>query len=106
MKKFGWLLLSSVFISFLITPIAVAENITSEEKAYVGGYTQGSVDARTLLALLDDNTFCFSVTAGSLDLLAAGHWKANTKDTSISLHEVRIDKPLFPALIKKAKGAG
>ena len=106
MKKFGWLLLSSVFISFLITPIAVAQNITSEEKAYVGGYTQGSVDSLTRLALLDDNTFCFSVTAGSLDLLAAGHWKSNTKDTSISLHEVRTDKPLFPALIKKVKEQG
>ena len=40
-------------------------------------------------------------------MLAAGHWKANpTKDVGISLHEVRIDKPLFPALIKKVKQQG
>lgn len=106
MKTFCSLLFSSLSISFLIAPIAVAQNVSAEEKAYVGGYTQGSVDSLTRLALLDDNTFCFSVTAGSLDLLAAGHWKANTKDTGISLHEVRVDKPLFPALIKMEKKQG
>lgn len=106
MKTRRSLYFGSFFIALLITPMAFAQNVSSGEKAYVGGYRQGSVDSLTRLVLLDDNTFCFSVTAGSLDLLAAGHWKSNPKDMGISLHEVRKDKPLFPALIKQVNGRG
>ena len=106
MKICRSLCFSSFCIALLIAPMAFAQNVSSGEKAYVGGYRQGSVDSLTRLVLLDDNTFCFSVMAGSLDLLAAGHWKSNTKDTGISLHEVRIGKPLFPALSKQVKGRG
>ena len=75
---------SLFFTALFITPMAFAQNLSSGEKAYVGGYRQGSVDSLTRLVLLDDNTFCFSVMAGSLDLLAAGHWKSNPKDTGIA----------------------
>lgn len=97
---------SLFFTALLIAPMAFAQNLSPGEKAYVGGYRQSSVDSLTRLVLLDDNTFCFSVMAGSLDLLAAGHWKSNPQDASIALHEVRKDKPLFPALSKQVKGRG
>lgn len=96
-----------ICLSLLIAPRAFAQKVTSVEKAYVGGYTQGSVDAVTRIVLLDDHTFCFAFTGGSLDLLAAGHWKSNsTKGTGISLQEVRTDQPLFPTSAKTAKEQG
>lgn len=75
--------------------LADAYAVTPAEKPYVGGYIQGSVDSSTELMLLDDNTFCFSFTGGSLDMLAGGHWKA--EGDGVRLQEVRETGSVFPA---------
>lgn len=106
MKKIYPMCYNLFFLLFVISPMASPHDVTLEEKVYVGGYTQSSVDVLTRLVLLDDHTFCFAVTAGSLDLLAAGYWKSNPgKDAGISLHEVRQEQSLFPVFIEKVEGA-
>ena len=75
--------------------LADAYAVTPAEKPYVGGYIQGSADTSTELMLLDDNTFCFSFTGGSLDVLAGGHWKA--EGDGVRLQEVRENGSVFPA---------
>lgn len=94
-------------LSLAAAPMAFAQKLTPAEKAYVGGYTQGSVDAVTRIVLLDDRTFCFAFTGGALDLLAAGHWRSNPgANAGITLQEVRTEQTLFPAFIKTEKTAG
>lgn len=79
------------------TQTLAADTVSSAEKVYVGGYRQGSVDVLSRLVLLDDHTYCFGVTGGSLDLLTAGYWKSNPdKASGISLSEVRASSSLFP----------
>jgi hypothetical protein len=85
--------LASVALALL--SLADAHAVTPAEKPYVGGYTQGSVDTRAQLMLLDDNTFCFSFMGGSLDMLAGGHWK--TEGDGVRLQEVRQNGSVFPA---------
>jgi hypothetical protein len=90
-----------------LLPIAQARAVTPAETPYVGGYTSGSVDTRTQLMLLDDNTFCFTFMGGSLDLLAGGRWKALPgKDGGVRLQEVRQQSPAFPAFTKKMAEQG
>ncbi len=85
----------------------VADTVSSAERVYVGGYRQGSVDVLSRLVLLDDHTYCFGITGGSLDLLTAGHWKSSADRASgISLSEVRAASPLFPVRIKTTKDQG
>jgi hypothetical protein len=79
-----------------LLPLAAAQALTPAEKPYVGGYTQGSVDSRAQLMLLDDNTFCFSFMGGSLDMLAGGRWKA--EGNGVRLQEVRQNGAVFPVL--------
>lgn len=81
--------------SLSLLPMAVAQALTEAEKPYVGSYTQGSVDSRAQLMLLDDNTFCFSFMGGSLDMLAGGRWKA--EGNGVRLQEVRQNGSVFPA---------
>jgi hypothetical protein len=78
--------------------------LTPAEKAFVGEYQGGSVDTLAQLALLDDNTFCFAFMGGSLDLLAAGRWKA--EGAGIRLLQVRPETPLFPAFARKVEAQG
>ena len=72
--------------------------VTAAEKPYVGGYTQGSVDSRAQLMLLDDNTFCFAFMGGSLDMLSGGRWKA--EGDGVRLQEVRQNGSVFPVFGK------
>src|SRR3989344_3852016 len=71
---------------------------------YVGEYRGRSVDTITQLALLDDNTFCFAVTGGVLDMLMAGRWKA--EGGGVRLQQVRPDQTLFPAYARKVAALG
>jgi len=88
-------------LAIAASPMAVGQKLSRAEKAYVGGYTQGGVDAVTRIVLLEDRTFCFAFTGGALDLLAAGYWQTNPgKDGGITLQEVRAEQELFPALIE------
>jgi hypothetical protein len=78
---------------------------------YVGYYRRGSVDSAEQLALMDDNTYCYAVTAGSLDLLSGGRWtvlpsKEAGKDAGVALQEVKPNKPIFPAVAKNMPEQG
>jgi len=84
--------------AFVLLPLAAAQAVTPAEKPYVGGYTQRTVDTRSQLMLLDDNTFCFTFMGGSLDMLVGGRWKA--EGTGVRLQEVRKDNAVFPAFGK------
>ncbi|WP_457282013.1 hypothetical protein [Polaromonas sp. P5_D5] len=86
-------------IALTLLPMAGAQALTAAEKPYVGGYTQGSVDSRAQLMLLDDNTFCFTFMGGSLDMLAGGRWKA--EGNGVRLQEVRQNGAIFPAFGKQ-----
>lgn len=77
---------------------------TPAESVYVGEYRGRSVDTITQLALLDDNTFCFAVTGGVLDMLMAGRWKA--EGSGVRLQQVRPDQTLFPAYARKVAALG
>ena len=77
---------------------------TPAEAGYVGDYRGGSVDTVTQLALLVDNTFCFAVTGGALDMLMAGRWKS--EGTGVRLQQVRPDQTLFPAFARKVAALG
>lgn len=82
-----------------------ASALAPEERPYLGGYTSASVDAQSQIMLLDDNTFCFRFMGGSLDMLAAGRWKALPgKDAGVRLQEVRTPQALFPAFAKPGSG--
>ncbi len=96
-----------LFAALASIPAGMASGLSPSEKIYVGGYRQGSVDVLSRLVLLDDHTYCFGVTGGSLDLLTAGHWKSNPdKESGISLSEVRPASALFPVRIKTTKDQG
>ena len=82
-------------LALALLPLAAARAATPAEQPYVGSYTQGSVDTRSQLMLLDDNTFCFSFMGGSLDMLAGGRWK--TEGNGVRLQEVRQNGSVFPA---------
>jgi hypothetical protein len=90
--------LRTTLATFALTllPLAGAQAVTPAEKPYVGGYTQGSVDSRAQLMLLDNNTFCFSFMGGSLDMLAGGRWKA--EGDGVRLQEVRQNGSVFPVM--------
>lgn len=83
---------------------AGAQAAPPAEKAFVGRYTQGASDSQAQLTLLEDNTFCFALVDGALDLLTGGQWKAETgkNGTGIRLREVRVDRPLFAAFARPA----
>ncbi|MBW8720998.1 MAG: hypothetical protein JF626_03595, partial [Polaromonas sp.] len=85
-------------LALTLLPLATAQAVTPDEQPYVGGYTQGSVDTRSQLMLLDDNTFCFSFMGGSLDMLAGGRWKA--EGNGVRLQEVRQNGSVFPVFGK------
>lgn len=77
---------------------AVAETIDPLAARYAGSYRRGSVDTAEQLVVLPDNTYCYAVMAGSLDLFSGGRWQATAgSNAGISLQEVKPAKPLFPA---------
>ncbi len=76
--------------------------------SYAGSYRRGSVDSSEQLVLLPDNTYCFAVMAGSLDLLSGGRWQAAPDNQpGIVLQEVKPTRPIFPAFVmnKPEQGA-
>lgn len=79
-------------------PVA-AETIGPVAARYAGSYRRGSVDTVEQLVLLPDNTYCYAVMAGSLDLFSGGRWQVapGNNGALISLQEVKPAKPLFPA---------
>lgn len=85
-------------LALTLLPLATAQAATPAEQPYAGSYTQGSVDSRAQLMLLDDNTFCFSFMGGSLDMLAGGRWKA--EGNGVRLQEVRLNGSVFPVFGK------
>ena len=87
---------------------AAAQAATPAEKAYVGRYTQGTADSQAQLTLLEDNTFCFALADGGVDLLTGGRWNAETgkNGAGIRLREVRVDRALFPAFAPPAGAPG
>jgi hypothetical protein len=102
-SRLACLALSPLLVALL--PAAHAQTVTPAEKPYVGGYTSGTVDTRTQLMLLDDNTFCFTFMGGSLDMVSGGRWKAEPTG-GVRLQEVRQETTLFPAFVRKpAEGA-
>ena len=50
----------------LLLSINPAQAVTPAEAAYVGNYSAGTVDTRSQVLLLADNTFCVA--------LVAAHW--------------------------------
>ena len=70
---------------------------------YAGSYSSGGVDSVQQLMLLEDHTFCYAVMAGSLDLLAGGHWQEATNPADgIDLQEVKAKRTAFPAILNEA----
>jgi streptogramin lyase len=60
--------------------LTAAEQLPPATKAsvspFVGHYHHGTVDSIEELYILPNHTFCYAVTAGSLDLVAPGRWTA------------------------------
>lgn len=95
----------SIAVALLALTVSVTPHAaTSAEASYVGEYRGGSVDTVTQLALLADNTFCFAVTGGALDMLMAGRWKS--EGTGVRLQQVRPEQTLFPAFARKVAALG
>jgi hypothetical protein len=89
---------------FALTASVTPHAATPAEVSYVGDYRGGSVDTVSQLALLDDNTFCFALSGGALDMVIAGRWKS--EGTGVRLQQVRQDQTLFPVFTRKASTLG
>ncbi|WP_442681370.1 hypothetical protein ACSBM8_09470 [Sphingomonas sp. ASY06-1R] len=83
-------------IAALAGIVTLAGNSAASAEAFngFGMYRNGSVDSIEQLLILPEGSFCYAVTAGSLDLLAAGRWVA--KGDAIVLREVR---PVSPPIV-------
>jgi hypothetical protein len=82
-------------ISALVGVVTLAGNGVASAKAFdgFGMYRTGSVDSIEQMLILPEGSFCYAVTAGSLDLLAAGRWVA--QGDAIVLREVRpVSSPI------------
>ncbi len=88
----------------MLTVSATLHAATPAESGYVGEYRGRSAGTLTQLALLDDNTFCFAVTGGALDMLMAGRWAA--EGSGVRLQQVRQDQTLFPAYARTVATLG
>jgi hypothetical protein len=96
-----------VFAAGLVPSLSAAQSVAD----YVGSYRRGSVDSVEQLVLLDDKTYCYAVTAGSLDLLSGGRWTLlpdpdGGNNAVIALQEVKPKKPIFPAIAKSVEEQG
>lgn len=83
-------------LSFIFLENSVAAEVPMES-AIVGTYTQRDVDAQAQLFILDDKTFCFTFTGGSLDMVKAGHWQMGA-DGIIRLDETRTEESIYPVI--------
>ena len=91
-------------ICILLANPAFAE--VASESAFVGMYTQRDVESQAQLFILDDKTFCFTFTGGSLDLVKAGRWVEGAADGSIHLKETQIEQPLYPVVVRNIDRLG
>ena len=89
---------------FLLANPVFAE--VSTESAFVGMYTQRDVDSQAQLFILDDKTFCFTFTGGSLDLVKAGRWEEDAAGGIIRLNETRVEQPLYPVIVTNVDRLG
>ena len=89
---------------FLLANPVFAE--VSTESAFVGMYTQRDVDSQAQLYILDDKTFCFTFTGGSLDLVKAGRWEEDAAGGIIRLNETRLEQPLYPVIVTNVDRLG
>ena len=76
---------------------ADAQSRAPSDADFIGAYTQGGMESRAQLFLLEDNTFCFTFMGGNLDLVKAGRWKAGKTEGTIDLMEIRPDISVHPA---------
>lgn len=51
---------------------------------FVGMYQKGSVDSMASLAVLPDQTFCFAMIAGAMDIYAPGKWERLGQDDAVT----------------------
>ncbi|WP_374536842.1 hypothetical protein [Chitinimonas taiwanensis] len=104
MPQRGWTRLALAF-SCSLPLLCQAKPLSAAEQAFVGEYTQSSVDTLAQLLLTDDHTFCYSFMGGARDRLLAGHWQAVPGQASrIRLTEQRASQPLFPVLLSATPG--
>lgn len=79
-----------------LTCCMVSAAFAKDDTSYVGSYTKGSVDTLQQLIVLPDHTFCYALTAGSLDLLVGGRWRV--EDGIVFMDEVRRPNPVLPVV--------
>lgn len=77
-----------------------------QESDFVGMYTQGGMESQSQMFLLDDNTFCYTLIAGSLDMIKAGRWRLTQGEATINLQEVQPDTQIYPAIGKNMDRLG
>ncbi|WP_337827440.1 hypothetical protein [Pseudonocardia sp. TMWB2A] len=64
----------------------------------VGIWRGESVDSVSQLIVLDDHQYCFTLIAGSLDLISAGRWEA--EGGLYKFTEKKAQSPLFPMAMR------
>lgn len=83
----------------LLTTVLVTTVISAyANEKFTGLYTDSGVDSISQLMLLDDQHYCFAVSAGNLDLLTGGTWQKlsqrkdsiliRIKEDSLDLYEI------------------
>ncbi|MDO4695045.1 MAG: hypothetical protein Q4A62_10600 [Eikenella sp.] len=71
--------------------VSAAAAAQTPKAEFVGVYQKGSVDTVASLAVLPDQTFCFAMIAGALDIYAPGKWARLGQDgTGIRLKFTRV----------------
>ena len=78
-----------------LSPSAAAA--TPAQDAFVGSYVGSTVDSVQQLAILPDNTFCYALMAGTLDMMIAGRWQASAANPAvIELRQAKAAGGLLP----------
>ncbi len=67
----------------------------------VGIWNSGTVDSVTRLYVLDDHSYCFTLMAGNLDLIATGRWEKQGE--SYRFTESKTPAPLFPMAARQSE---
>lgn len=64
-------------IAYLLALLGVSAAAAAQtpKAEFVGVYQKGSVDTSASLAVLPDQTFCFAMIAGAMDIYAPGKWE-------------------------------
>lgn len=70
------------------------------EEPFTGMYQSGGVDSVSQLMLMDNQKFCFALSAGSLDMLTGGSWQKITQDENhITLQLTEQKMPLSDVVV-------